>query len=108
MADTRSRHAREIRHSPWGISRLPKGTSKNPASPLIGCINRMRAPIGEISRFSELPLKYPRADPSPPACCSFFLRELVSDENLLKPTVYVNGRQIVRTADMMWMNWKKP
>ena len=23
-------------------------------------------------------------------------------------TVYVNGRQIVRTADMMWMNWKKP
>ena len=24
------------------------------------------------------------------------------------PTVYVNGRQIVRTADMMWMNWKKP
>ena len=23
-------------------------------------------------------------------------------------TVYVNGRPIVRTADMMWMNWKKP
>lgn len=23
-------------------------------------------------------------------------------------TVYVNGRQIVRTSDMMWMNWKKP
>ena len=23
-------------------------------------------------------------------------------------TVYVNGRQIVRTGDMMWMNWKKP
>lgn len=22
--------------------------------------------------------------------------------------VYVNGRQIVRTSDMMWMNWKKP
>ena len=24
------------------------------------------------------------------------------------PTVYVNGRPIVRTGDMMWMNWKKP
>ena len=23
------------------------------------------------------------------------------------PTVYVNGRQIMRTADMMWMNCKK-
>ena len=24
------------------------------------------------------------------------------------PTVYVNGGPIVRTGDMMWMNWKKP
>lgn len=23
-------------------------------------------------------------------------------------SVYVNGRAIVRTADKMWMNWKKP
>ena len=23
-------------------------------------------------------------------------------------TVYVNGRQMVRTGDTMWMNWKKP
>lgn len=23
-------------------------------------------------------------------------------------TVYVNGRQIVRTGDKMWMNWRKP
>ena len=23
-------------------------------------------------------------------------------------SVYVNGRQIVRTADKVWMNWKKP
>ena len=23
-------------------------------------------------------------------------------------SVFVNGKQIVRTADMMWMNWKKP
>lgn len=22
--------------------------------------------------------------------------------------VYVNGKPIVRTADIMWMNWKKP
>jgi uncharacterized Zn-binding protein involved in type VI secretion len=24
------------------------------------------------------------------------------------PTVFVNGRQIVRTGDMVWMNWKQP
>jgi len=24
------------------------------------------------------------------------------------PTVFVNGRQIVRTGDRMWMNWKRP
>lgn len=26
----------------------------------------------------------------------------------LTANLYVNGRQIVRTGDKMWMNWRKP